>query len=135
MPKLKDAYAELASEHEHLMALVDRIRRHAEARDPTPLLEQLHESLIEHFSHEQFPGGLYECMGAYDPAHHAELEVLIGEHCTILSNARGLLERSRAAPPAGDPELRDGIGELVDMLYDHEHREHRLASRLLGRAD
>ncbi len=41
-----------------------------------PLLEELHTPLIKHFSHEQFPGGLYECMGAYRSRYHDELMAL-----------------------------------------------------------
>ena len=61
-PSFEQVYGELTEEHRALMSLVERIRGHGDTVGLGPILEQLHTMLIKHFSHEQFPGGLYECM-------------------------------------------------------------------------
>ncbi len=116
------------------MSLVGRIRNHHGLSGLAPLLEQLHKMLITHFSHEQFPGGLYECMGAYGSRHHPELKVLIEDHCTILSSVRGLLEQTRVAEQQHEAALLDAVAEVLSRLDDHEQREHALADKLMALA-
>lgn len=113
------------------MSLTDRIRAHDGVIGLAPLLEQLHTMLIKHFSHEQFPGGLYECMGAHGSRYHGELKVLIEDHCTILSAVRGLLERTRAAEQQDDAALLGAVADVLSHLNEHERREHLLAEKLM----
>lgn len=131
----EQVYAELEQEHRELMALVERIRRIRGTIGLVPLLEELHTLLIRHFSREQFPGGLYECMGAYGSHHHEELKVLVRDHCNILSAVRGLLERMRAADPRDEKARLDALGDVLDQLHDHEHREHALADKLMEESE
>lgn len=126
----EQVYAELEQEHRELMVLVERIRAHRSAIGLTPLLEALHASLIKHFSHEQFPGGLYECMGARGSRYHDELKCLVRDHCVILSAVRGLLERSRSADAGDGPILLADVADILGHLHDHESREHALADKL-----
>lgn len=128
---LTAVYRELAGEHAELMALVARIDAHPRLPGLLPLLESLHEMLIHHFAHEQFPGGLYESLGAYGSEHHEEIRALVGEHCAILSEVRGLLENTRAAGPAAGPDLLARRDAVLALVRAHEGREHRLADRLL----
>lgn len=123
-------YAELEQEHRELMVLVEKIRTLRSTIGLTPLLETLHTSLIKHFSREQFPGGLYECMGAYGSRYHDELKTLVQDHCVILSSVRGLLERSRSADAGGDAILLAEVADILSHLQDHETREHALADKL-----
>ena len=127
----QQVYDELTEEHRELMSLVDRIRGHRGVMGLGPLLEQLHTMLIKHFSHEQFPGGLYECMGAYGSHYHDELKVLVEDHCTILSSVRGLVERTRIPQVQDEPALLADVAEVLQRLHDHEHREHALADKLM----
>ena len=129
---LENVLSQLANEHRELMALVERIRRHRALAGLVPLLEALHAILISHFSHEQFPGGLYERMGAHGSHHHGVLESLIEDHCRILSSVRGLLERVRMADAADAPALLAEVDRVIEQLDDHEHREHALAERLVA---
>lgn len=130
--QLELAHAELSEEHRALMSLLERLKRPEHRTELEPLLEELHTTLINHFAHEQFPGGLYESMGAYGSVHHGELRVLINEHCVILSAVRGLLEKARMAGVGANAELRDGVAGVVTQLEEHEHREHSLADKLLA---
>jgi hypothetical protein len=126
----EQVYAELEQEHRELMVLVGKIRALRSTIGLTPLLETLHTSLIKHFSGEQFPGGLYECMGAYGSRHHDELKILVQDHCVILSSVRALLERSRSADAGGESILLAEVADILGHLHDHERREHALADKL-----
>jgi len=128
-------YTELRDEHRQVMELVARLSGHRELAGLAPLLEELHEILIRHFSHEQFPGGLYESMGAYGPQHHDEIKVLVRDHCLILSTVSALLERVRSAGPADESRLLEEVGELIAQIEDHERIEHALAEKLTGRSE
>lgn len=114
------------------MLLVERIRVLPSTIGLAPLLEELHTSLIKHFSREQFPGGLYECMGAYGSRYHDELKILVRDHCVILSAVRGLVERARGAERLDEPALLGEVAEVLTRLRDHEHREHALADKLMA---
>jgi hypothetical protein len=134
-PSFQQVYNELADEHRELMALVERIRAHRGVIGLGPLLEQLHTLLIRHFSHEQFPGGLYDRMGAHDARYHDELKILIEDHCTILSSVRGLLERTRIADEGDESSLPGDVAAVLLRLNEHERREHALADRLMVSAE
>ena len=86
---------------------------------------------FRHFSHEQFPGGLYERMGAYGPKYHPQLQVLIEDHCIILSGIRAVLERSKVAGVTDEPALMSDLAEVIKHLRRHEQREHELAEQLI----
>ena len=127
----EQVYSELVEEHRDLTSLTHRIRDHQGVIGLSPLLDRLHTLLIKHFSHEQFPGGLYERMGAYGSDYHDELRTLVEDHCTILSSVRGLLERTRVADEEAEPTLLRDVAEVLRHLNDHEHREHALADKLM----
>ena len=131
---LEEVHAEMADEHRQIMELVKRIESQGSLAGLPPMLRDLHDMLVDHFAHEQFPGGLYECMGARSPEHHEDLKVLVRDHCTVLSTARGLVERSRTVDLHGGVKLLQEVAELLQMLRDHETREHRLVEKLKAAA-
>lgn len=122
---------ELTEEHRKVRWLVDEIRDHRTLAELRPLLEELHTTLIRHFSHEQFPGGLYEYMGARESRYHPDLKILIEDHCNILSSVRGLLERTRMPTTVNEATLLVDVDRVIEYLIDHEHREHALADKLM----
>ena len=128
---IERSYRALAEEHRDIMSLVHRLEQHRSLVQLVPMLEQLHALLINHFAHEQFPGGLYESLGAYGSAYHDELRVLVNEHCTILSSVRGVLERARLANETQAAEILNEVATVIKSLHQHEHREHTLAEKLL----
>jgi len=122
-----DVRAELADEHRQIMSLVARIESAPAEEELPTLLKSLHDTLVDHFAHEQFPGGLYECMGANRPEHHDTLRVLVQEHCALLSDARALVEHARAPGTGEVAKLHEEIHQLLQKLRQHETREHELA--------
>jgi hypothetical protein len=135
IPTFEQVYEELTEEHRELMVLVERVRGLRSIIGLAPLLEELHTALIKHFSHEQFPGGLYECMGAYGSRYHDDLKILVRDHCVILSAVRGLVERTGAADGQDEPALLAEVAEVLAHLHDHERREHALADKLMAQAE
>ena len=128
---IEKSYRALAEEHQEIMNLVHRLEQHRSLVQLVPLLEELHALLINHFAHEQFPGGLYESLGAYGSAHHEDLRVLVNEHCVILSSVRGVLERARLANETQAAQILNEVAAVIASLHQHEHKEHRLAEKLL----
>ena len=132
IPTLEQVYRECAQDHRELMELVGRIRELRSIAGLAPLLEKLHGLLIRHFAQEQFPGGFYECMGAYGSHHHEELKILVREHCVILSAARGVLDRALVAGAQDEPAVLKEVDEVLGHLCDHERREYALAEKLMA---
>ena len=128
---IEKSYRALAEEHQEIMNLVHRLEQHRSLVQLVPLLEELHALLINHFAHEQFPGGLYESLGAYGSTHHEDLRVLVNEHCVILSSVRGVLERARLANETQSAQILNEVAAVIASLHQHEHKEHRLAEKLL----
>jgi hypothetical protein len=121
---------ELATEHQGLHALVQKLRPAREAPvDSAGLLDELHTSLASHFARETYPGGLYERMGACTVEHLEDLRLLVHEHFVIISSTRALKDGAHAA--AGpDPAFDEDLSELIDRLAAHELREHTLVVKL-----
>jgi hypothetical protein len=129
---IERTYRVLADEHRNIMSLAQRLEQHHSLVNLVPMLEELHALVINHFAREQFPGGLYESLGAYGSAHHEELRVLVNEHCVILSSLRGVLERARLANETPAVEILNEVAAVITSLHQHEHKEHILAEKLLG---
>ena len=125
---VRQAAQELREEHAQIMALVKTIEEGKDVAAISGQLETLHEVLLKHFAHEEYPKGLYDVMGACTAEHRDELRVLVDQHFSILSNLRGLVERSRgdAAPETVLTEAR----ALAESLREHETLEHKLAAEL-----
>ena len=125
------ARAALDEEHRRLGDLVGRLR---EVRDPAALaglLDELHAALKAHFEHEEFPGGLYQSMGALGPRHAELVRDLVDQHFLLLAAVRGLADQARRAGPPTSPALLPDAVALADQLRAHEADENRLAERLL----
>ncbi len=120
----------MADEHREIMSLVSRIEAPCADGELPELLHTLHHRLVDHFAHEQFPGGLYECMGATDDSYREELKVLVRDHCELLSRSSVLAERARTGAQGDEGQLREDVAGLVARLRDHEQREHLLAETI-----
>ena len=131
-PTLEQVYRECAQDHRELADLAGRAREHRSVVGLVPLLEKLHGLLIRHFSQEQFPGGLYECMGAYGSDYHEELKILVREHCVILSAMRGLLDHAIVAGADDETAVLNEMDGVLAHLRDHERREYALADKLMA---
>jgi hemerythrin-like domain-containing protein len=114
------------------MKLMDRLRDKASVTDVLPLLDQLRTLLIVHFAREQLPDGFYEALGELAESRRGELQTLIDEHATILSNLNEMLEQAKQSGAGNQSELLDRLSALLQQLDGHEQKEHQFAVDVLG---
>jgi hypothetical protein len=129
---LASAHADLVDEHRALRNLLGRLR---EIQDPVglaALLDDLHGKLKAHIEHEEFPGGLYESMGALGPAYANEVRELVDEHFRFLATARSLADEVRRAESPLAPRILNDAAALAEQLHTHEAIEQQLAERILA---
>ena len=121
-----EAAAALTSEHRRLGELVRRLEAAEDAEALAPLLADLHGALHEHFAHEEYPGGLYERVGACSAAFRHRVRVLVDDHYQILATVYGLSRSAVTARGDALAELKVAVGEVVAWLQRHEALEHEL---------
>jgi hemerythrin len=130
--RLESIYKDLEKEHRRVMKLMDRLRDKASVTDVLPLLDELRTLLIVHFAREQLPDGFYEALGELAKSRRDELQTLIGEHATILSNLNEMLEQAKQSDAGKRPDLLNRVSTLLQQLDGHEQKEHQFAVDVLG---
>ncbi len=130
--RLESIYKDLEKEHRRVMKLMDRLRAEASVSNLLPLLDQLRTLLIVHFAREQLPDGFYEALGELAESRRDELQMLIDEHATILSNLNEMLEQAKASDAGNQSELLARLSTLLQQLDGHEQKEHQFAVDILG---
>ncbi len=130
--RLESIYKDLEKEHRRVMKLMDRLRAEASVSNLLPLLDQLRTLLIVHFSREQLPDGFYEALGELAESRRDELQMLIDEHATILSNLNEMLEQAKESDAGNQSELLARLSTLLQQLDGHEQKEHVFAVDILG---
>jgi hemerythrin len=130
--RLGSIYTDLEKEHQRVMKLMDRLRAKASVTDLLPLLDELRTLLIVHFAREQRPDGFYEALGELAESRRGELQALIDEHATILSNLDEMLEQAKQADAGSQSELLNRVTKLLQQLSDHEQKEHQFAVDVIG---
>jgi hemerythrin-like domain-containing protein len=127
---LAHARAALVDEHQMLKAIVGRLREARDAAGLVAVLDELHPRLKEHFSHEEFPNGLYESMGALASAHAGEVRDLVDEHFQLLSAVHSLAGEARRVKEGEAKALLQRAAAIADRLRAHEEKELQLAESL-----
>ncbi len=130
--RLESIYTDLEKEHRRVMKLMDRLRAQATVSDLLPLLDELRTLLIIHFAREQLPDGFYEALGELAESRRGDLQDLIDEHASILSDLNGMLEQARQAGAGDQAELLNRVSALLQQLDGHEQKEHQFAVDILG---
>jgi len=130
--RLESIYTDLEKEHRRVMKLMDRLRDKISVTDVLPLLNQLRTLLIVHFAREQLPDGFYEALGELAESRRDELQMLIDEHATILSNLNEMLEQAKQSAAGNQSELLNRVSTLLQQLDGHEKKEHQFAVDVIG---
>ncbi len=130
--RLESIYTDLEKEHRRVMKLMDRLRAQATVSDLLPLLDELRTLLIIHFAREQLPDGFYEALGELAESRRGDLQDLIDEHASILSDLNGMLEQARQAGAGDQSELLNRVSALLQQLDGQEQKEHQFAVDILG---
>ena len=130
--RLESIYKDLGKEHRRIMKLMDRLRAEVSVTDLLPLLDQLRTLLIIHFAREQLPDGFYEALGELAESRRGELQDLIDEHATILSDLNEMLDQAKQLDAGNQSELLNRVSTLLQQLDGHEQKEHQFAVDILG---
>ncbi len=128
---IQAAATELYDEHRTIDALLRRLGYATARHELVELLDTLHGALHGHFAHEEYPGGLYQRLGALGEQNQAEVRKLVDEHFRMLAAVRGMSTRVKHDDEPLDV-FQAEIAKLVTWLEDHETREHRLAKSATG---
>jgi hypothetical protein len=130
--QLEVIYRDLEKEHQRVMKMIDRLRSHDSMIGLLPLLDQLRTLLIVHFAREQLPDGFYEALGERADDRRDDIRALISDHAAILSTLNALIGDAKTADADVEADVLERVTRLSEDLNDHEHREHRFASEVLG---
>ncbi len=130
--RLESIYKDLGKEHRRIMKLMDRLRAEVSVTDLLPLLDQLRTLLIIHFAREQLPDGFYEALGELAESRRGELQDLIDEHATILSDLNEMMDQAKQSDAGNQSELLNRVSTLLQQLDGHEQKEHQFAVDVIG---
>ena len=123
---------QLDQEHRELLAHLREVVSAQSTVELAPRLQQLYADLLQHFTHEQAPGGFYSTLEAFDAKYGPETKMLIDDHREILASLRRLIERTKSEGPDTRVALGSGVTALAKPIIRHERKEHRFARRLLA---
>ena len=123
---ISDAHAEIHAEHSHLAELTARIEAASSTATLANHLGDLQEMLKSHFAREEYPGGLYDQMGATSGEHRTAVRKLIDEHFMLMGAVRGLRGRLELAEPDAFDDMASEARGILWMLGAHENRENDL---------
>jgi len=130
--RLESIYTDLEKEHKRVMKLLARLRTDVAASDLLPILDELRTLLIIHFAREQLPDGFYEALGELAESRRGELDDLIAEHGSILSDLNRLLKDAKDSPVVDETDVLNRVARLLAQLDAHEQKEHLFATDVLG---
>ena len=130
--RLEVVYKDLQKEHRRVMQLIERLHGHDGETDLVPLLEKLRTLLIVHFAREQLPDGFYDALGERAARRGDEIKALTGDHAAILSTLNTLIEDAESRHPSDESDMLARARQLAAKVLDHEDREHRFATEVLG---
>ena len=125
---------QLQGEHARMNDLLERVGATDQIEVLAALLQQLHTQLRQHFAREEYPGGLYDVMGACKPEFRQELRVLVDDHFRMLASVRGLAARAKEGGDKVRSVVLGEVTELIDFIHRHEKREHEMAKTARRRA-
>jgi hypothetical protein len=93
------------------------------------VLQGLPKMLSQHFADEEAGGGLYDDLERRSPAVSKELEVLRGEHRSILKELEALTHEVESHPEGEgsvSERTRANVNRCMEKLRRHEHVESRM---------
>jgi hemerythrin len=138
-PTGPDGTASCRIEHSQRRILSFFLKELASAEDLErirTLVDALPELLSEHFSDEEGPEGLFDCLQVIRPAIDSQLKFLRQEHRTMLKTVEELRQQVRGtdqAMAAGQEEqrlirIRESTTAFLRMVRCHERVETRLVA-------
>jgi isocitrate lyase len=120
----------IREDHERLGELTARLRNAQGIASIATALEDLSQTLREHFAHEEHAKGLYGLVGARSPTHRQQLSRMMEEHQEILKAVGALVERAKGPGLMSAGELGAAAGDIATKLAEHEASEMTLVTAL-----
>ncbi|BDG05371.1 malate synthase A [Anaeromyxobacter oryzae] len=120
----------IEEDHNRLNELILRLQRAPDPAAMSATLDELCQTLREHFAHEEHAKGLYGLLSAKSPAHRAELGRMVDEHQQILRQVTGLLDRTKSPNALTASDLGQLAGDIATQIAEHEARELSLVTAL-----
>jgi isocitrate lyase len=120
----------LDEEHAELASLTARLAEAKEDRVAlTESLDELAQSLRDHFAEEEHPQGFYGILSVKGPELQASTAGFVAEHQELLQDLQHLLTQAQERP-APTRALGLAAADLTARLHDHERRELTLVQAL-----
>ena len=126
---IEQAETQLRDEHKGIHVAAAELMTIKDAPTLVDRLNNLHALLRNHFAHEEFPGGLYDLMGACSLQFRQEVRELIGEHYEVLSTVLSLSKRLQLEGQDGVSDAIQDVAAVVDIVRGHEKREHEMVAK------
>jgi malate synthase len=120
----------IEEDHNRLNELLIRLQRAGDGAALAATLDELGQTLREHFAHEEHAKGFYGLLGARSPDRRGELAHMVEEHQDILKRVTTLVERTKNVPALTVGDLGTLAGELAAQIAAHESRELALVTAL-----
>ena len=117
--------------HRRLRSLLDALGSAGDPEGIRAALDPLPQLLLEHFSDEERPGGLFEGLREARPTIEPKLAVLHEEHEKILAALKALsaqLSSGDATTDEAVERMKAAAGSLIEMLEEHERGESKLTA-------
>jgi hemerythrin len=118
-------------DHARLHEITRRIKQSKDLAALAEALDDLNQTLVEHFAHEEHPQGLFAILGTKAPSERQKFSEILAEHESILENVRELLAQARSGK-AAHAGLAAQAAMLGNILGDHERRESQVTAAIMG---
>jgi hemerythrin len=117
---------EYFEDHRALRTLISRAETTRDLRQLSPLLDELHRFLEDHFRSEEAPDGLRGIIRDAAPNRLGQLEQLLEAHRDLLAKLRNLREEVREIVDGPVTQVLRELKLLCDRLEEHEAAETRI---------
>jgi malate synthase A len=120
----------IEEDHNRLNELLIRLQRASDAAAVSSALDELSQTLSEHFAHEEHAKGFYGLVAAKNPTKRDELAGMVAEHRSILGHVTALLERTKHPHAHTSGDLGQLSSQIALQIAEHESRELLLVASL-----
>lgn len=128
---ITEAEADLRDEHQHLHQLAGQLQEVSDVAGLRELTDELYNQLRAHFRNEEYPGGLYDRIGATSPHHAEDVRELVGEHYHVLTSVFRLRAMAYQDDRESISDIVDELEAVMTTIREHEKREHKLAAEAM----
>lgn len=131
---LRKSESRITEDHLRIRALLDGLRKIGDPHVLIPLLRELRESLDDHFTIEEGDDGLQEIASEYAPSRVAQVEELLAEHGTLLTDIDALIRQCNHCISGPLAEIRTSLHAFFEKVQRHDAAESEILTEALLKA-